>query len=717
MRLLEVLLQQCTYPEEYGGSWDDIDAPGVDEEVFKELRGDIPGVSGTGDVLIICSSVLKQNFIISLLPRLQHRGADGILTWNIVESALFALEAVSGSSEGGGMSSALAPIQGIGNGSSQTFLRQIQTRELLLSVLEFLTLSSDETIRKHPLLLNAGSGMIGAYASLLRLEALPLHTLGYEQSTDKIQEAAAAAAAAEAATNGSSVAKVAPALLRPALEYIGTALAEPLATKAAARAFRLICVDPIVSMQMCMLSAQTGGEAFSAFLVASVQAGGTQDDRTKIVEGATRIISQMVSSPHMRQSLSSRGTDAVAAAGEAALRFATPMLLKTLSTAVEAGSTTPPGSNSGPRCESIAEALGLLGTMLTFLDVPSATVNTHPSTVTQHGNSVATVHHIATPLITALMPILEALLRSSHFGQDDEVASGVFTVFGRAFKNLPTIMREHLTAMVQTIVEVFEKYHFPAALDCVFDSVNAFGGTAGSDVAFRSLLEHLTQQTVAYLHSVGHGPTEEPALVQSFFNMLKGYTIFSPVALLQGSYETVSLLFNVAVACVECVKERDSLRSVLLFLTAFVKLKGKAEIADAYNNVVFPLVVSEQGQRLTCALLGALAGGTAANVHDAIAECTTTILSTLTLEGSSPVQGWVASVLSENQKCRELDDAYRHRFLNAVTYFGSGRHVLPRAPGGTIPRNPKLKIVLLDFGKVCTGNKSVDDCQYDLRDS
>ena len=714
-QLLEVLLQQCTYPEDYEGDWDAIDTPGVDEFVFKELRGDVPGVSGTGDAFINCFTVLKHNFLMALVPRLQHRAAGGQLSWNTAESALYALQAVSGSSDiGGGVSVELAaPPQLLVGNVRDKLIQQQHIRELLLGVLEYVTYSGDDTLRRHPLLLNAGAGMIGAYASLLRLEAVPLHTLGYESTSREVQEAATAAAAAAAAASGSTEAKNAPALLMPALEYIGAAIAVPLATKMASRAFRLICVDSAASTQVCMLVARTGGEAFAAFLAASVAAGGTQEDREKIVEGATRVISQLVSNAQMRHSLSSTGKDPIAVAGEAILRFATPLLLDTLSSAAMAAG----GGGESPRSESVVEALGLVATMIKFLDMPSATVASSSGASGVEG-AAAPGGHVALPLLSALLPLLEALTRSPAYSDDDRVASGVFRVFGEAFKNLPTLMHQHLSPLVQTIVQAFEKHRWPAALDCVYDSVNAFGSTPGSEDAFLSLLGHLTQHTVAHLQSAGHSPAEEPVMVQSYFNMLKGYIIFCPLALLRSSTDTLAVLFGAAVACVECITERDSLRAVLLFVGALLKLKGKADkphLVDAYNHAIHPLVASEQGQRLLRGLLTALAGGAAASSQDAVAECATTLVMTLTLDAHPLVQGWVVSVLSENEKCRELDDGYRHRFLNALVAYSSGRFAMAEKASGQAPRNPRglLRMTLQDFGKVCTGEKSTHDCQYE----
>lgn len=88
-QLLEVLVNQCTFPSDFDGDWDNVSTCGVDEDVLSELRGGgllgagglsghgsssqatTSSSSGVGDVLSTCFHVLKSTYFVNLTSRLQ----------------------------------------------------------------------------------------------------------------------------------------------------------------------------------------------------------------------------------------------------------------------------------------------------------------------------------------------------------------------------------------------------------------------------------------------------------------------------------------------------------------------------------------------------------------------------------------------------------------------------------------------------------------------
>ena len=190
----------------------------------------------------------------------------------------------------------------------------------------------------------------------------------------------------------------------------------------------------------------------------------------------------------------------------------------------------------------------------------------------------------------------------------------------------------------------------------------------------------------------GAGPAEEPALVKSFFHVCRGYLVFCPRAILEdaedagpaassllgdaafgpdgvgvvvgggggGGHEVLDHLVGLAVACAECLTERDSLRACLGFLGNLFALRDArsapthraADAASAsaasgfggggsggdpceatgsgggrdgggfssFERCVLP-VAAARGERLVRGLLACLAGGVATTLRDPVIEC------------------------------------------------------------------------------------------------
>jgi len=308
--------------------------------------------------------------------------------------------------------------------------------------------------------------------------------------------------------------------------------------------------------------------------------------------------------------------------------------------------------------------------------------------------------HVAVPLVTSVWPLLQQMAQSATWGQDMEVVAASLKVFEKLLLALPDIVISHLQQLVEVLVGIFERQRWPCALECVSTVVEAFGGTQDSG-PFLDLLRHITSHTVAFVQS-GHPPTAEPELMAGFFTMAQRYCLFCPEALT--SSPELATIWDLAVACVECVDERYALAAVLRFISTLFSLRGKPHLAEAFQGTVVPLVLS-QGQRLVRAIFHALAVGCQSLVRNPLIECLYVVMSTVGMHADSPCPQWVFAALAEDMgpQVAPVSPEARQRVLSALVAFS-----LPDASS-----KRKCKMVIGDFAKVCNGEASEDDLVYE----
>ncbi|CAM9684349.1 unnamed protein product [Chrysoparadoxa australica] len=180
VKLLDVLLAQCQYPQNFS-SFDSYSEEHWDPEAFRELR---EGAQGVNDVHVVIYYLLRTHFFKHIMDRLKLHGAS----WQALEVSLLTVTMVSKEMKG------LLRTEGKGPDAEES-------RALLCSMLQELLVNP--MVSSTPLVLSAGCQFVGGFSQLL---------LNQGQ------------------------------MLVPALSYLKAGLRESDASMKAAKAMRNICV-------------------------------------------------------------------------------------------------------------------------------------------------------------------------------------------------------------------------------------------------------------------------------------------------------------------------------------------------------------------------------------------------------------------------------------------------------------------------------------------
>mmetsp|Transcript_41701 Transcript_41701/g.53789 ORF Transcript_41701/g.53789 Transcript_41701/m.53789 type:complete len:948 (+) Transcript_41701:100-2943(+) len=485
VKLLETLMQQCTYPPSFTGDWDDVGDVGVDEFVFKEIRGDASGVSGCGDVLASCYLQLQTQYFNFLAPKLSPSQGTNTLDWRLAEASLFCMTTIS---------KEVVRYLNSSNNPNQLSERIIFL-DLLFSLMMHLCSQGDSELHSHPMILRQGATLLGSFHSILRLEAEPIFMIGLENAKPAIQEAASLTAQS-LSTNQN----LAPPSLIPVLTYMNTALNCQISTSEAAKGIRNICAGN--KEQVALLIAQTGGSLLNNCLISSFTIGeGTHNDRLLLVEGFTRVVASMVSEPTVMSKLGdiNQSTAIHVAAGSAILTFCQPML-QILNKSLNQNNLHLPSSflNNGNNDNSIislggddigmlCDSFDLLGTVIQFLDVP-LTAST----------STSTIPHIASSLLEVLLPLLRSIVTcpSSSISSNEKIISYALKCYGKLLLNVTPLVSQELSFLIDYIVSCFNQHYWSCCLDCVSTTIEALGDAEPVRLSFHELLKHLITATV-----------------------------------------------------------------------------------------------------------------------------------------------------------------------------------------------------------------------------
>ena len=165
-------------------------------------------------------------------------------------------------------------------------------------------------------------------------------------------------------------------------------------------------------------------------------------------------------------------------------------------------------------------------------------------------------------------------------------------------------MAQQLPQLITIIVAAFDQRRSPCTLECVSVAVEVFGSDGADFVqSFSTLLSHLSSQSLVSLQQAGRGPTDDPDLIKGLFNMAQRYLLFCPLAFFAttanpaspgATVDSLSMLMDVATACVGCVMDREALRCVLQFLTALFRMR-QTHLAEHDLTRIQPQV-SRQGR-------------------------------------------------------------------------------------------------------------------------
>lgn len=311
--------------------------------------------------------------------------------------------------------------------------------------------------------------------------------------------------------------------------------------------------------------------------------------------------------------------------------------------------------------------------------------------------------HPLIDVVTLLWPILSCTASLSMCRRDAKILEQMLAIHEQLIKILPLHVAPQFSNLITFAVQAYEETRLPCTLAFVGTAVKVFvQHTDDSLKSFSQLLDYLTKSLCTYV-STDKAPHECAQLIKSFFDMAKSYLLFCPLALV--NCMEFRALFSLAVACLSgCVGERDSTRSVLNFFCQLLMTKSN-ETSNSQPQIMYPIekCFAEHGQSMIKLCVGGLAGSMPQMLWPSIAECMFSIV--FSFRHSSPEMAnltfsWISNALAdlETTNGEKLNEELQSRITTIL--FGLTKRGRKS--------KPMIKMLLIDFAKICKGDLSLD---------
>ena len=297
--------------------------------------------------------------------------------------------------------------------------------------------------------------------------------------------------------------------------------------------------------------------------------------------------------------------------------------------------------------------------------------------------------------VGVVMSFLERCSR--HARHYEIILTGVLRVQENLLKNLPELVVSFVPAVLKYVSETFAHTSHPSALEYFSSAVEILGPTTPIET-FAQLLDRVTEISFQVLSTGGN----HSSLITSFYELIQRFIIFCPRALLRQP-----VFSNILAGAVEAFKlsggEKDSSRAVLNFLS---KIFGWRElsIADEHKNILLSAAHFLDEQLI---------------IHGAVVlrMCFSTLLEGPQMLGPACVD-CIFAITNTAKSWPVPEDSSsniaRHwlvhvgSFYNRSSSFDSMTEVLLFLATKGEKSQPKIKMMLADFGKVYRGEEAED---------
>lgn len=235
------------------------------------------------------------------------------------------------------------------------------------------------------------------------------------------------------------------------------------------------------------------------------------------------------------------------------------------------------------------------------------------STVFQHtdirpeGWNAQSNPHPCVVLMNTLWPHLDALF--NKFAASEAVVEEICRCVKHAIKSSREHSRAFLTVVVPKLVHSFQAHPFCSYLDVASSIVNKLCGEADLQPSLAEMLLQLSMRACAKLNT-SEAFTEDPDLVDDYFELLKRVMSKAPALLLQPSCTAHLPAMTQCCALGIGIAHRDASRAVLSFLEAFLELglPSSGSLAPQFNPMIVQLL-GQYGAALIHELMKTLADG------------------------------------------------------------------------------------------------------------
>lgn len=338
--------------------------------------------------------------------------------------------------------------------------------------------------------------------------------------------------------------------------------------------------------------------------------------------------------------------------------------------------------------ESLAKCLQVLQVVIRFLDTASP----------------------ISDVIASVWPILDRT--AQRVPQYEFLLDPLLSIHEQLLRNASDFVAPYFEPTMKFVVQVFETYKHPSALEYVAGAVESFG--AANVDSFRNLLGHISLILFNYVSSEKR-PHECPDLIRAYFEMGKRYVLYSPAALV--SCQQFSTIVSMAVACLNsCHGEKESTRATLNFLTQLFGWRllrldqNVANSLEAASGAIDEQLAQHGGAITRSCILGLIGGPTM--LWPAFSDCLFAIIHVV-VSRSTPI----ASIDSPAEH-HQIDSAtIAHRWMFEAQHscdnfpteiYKQVVSVLTELARNGPKSKPKAKMLLTDFAKISKGEMTPD---------
>lgn len=381
-----------------------------------------------------------------------------------------------------------------------------------------------------------------------------------------------------------AVAVSAPPVFDAALNFAASSLSLPVGAAQAAKTVLSLC-----QVSGDVLAQRRYVEALVGALEAATSAGLAVAERARVMTGIVRVVAKMP----------------VADASAAVELIAAPMLNR-MGEAVEAMRAAPsPDVDRLGRQTWYAEAT-VLKVVLQFLEMKEADVD------------AAGGVHPAAELLGQAWPLMESAL--GFWAEDSGVAPAIVDVYSRAIVSFSSLVADGIAPVIDTLVNLYGAYHYPACLNCFCAVVEAVGRVEDYHESLAALLSAVSLATFALVPN-DDAVLEHADILGQFFVTCHRFVMFCPAAIVPAAElgdmmqlacrtiqvpkrETVTLACRFLHTLLDTAASRGPrIRPHLASLDAVL-----GDVGPALANVVVSCLVSDGDEYLVTYIAGVLYG-------------------------------------------------------------------------------------------------------------
>ncbi len=618
--LLQTLLNQCAYPADYNGRWDE---SADDEDDFSDFRLN----NGLSEVVLVCGYALDSSFFDELYAKISacttlNGETLELVDWRRLEAALHVLHS-----------------------AMEAVVAQVKSEASHLHALDFL-------MRTVTLILSPQmQGACCAHAELLNTLCVVLGSLTFVLTAS--QKDSDLPGYAEKLRMGE--------MFIPTLSFLFGALPNRLSCENAAKAINRLCAHGQASLTqinavdsaplICVLVDATVSVLEKSLDDLPILTGDDEEDAMVrslllVIEGVVRTLvsdgfGQTQALPVVVASIGKFGVQ----------------IQRCLVAELQR-------REDGVSHRRAVKLLRYAGQVIRYADMPADDEGSH----------------ILSGFLTSLWPCLQQLEADYFFSGSTDIVSRLMDLYGHALMSSGTLILSEVPNISATIVRVFQQQKAGAtsAMQCATAVVEALAGTATPDT--NSILTHLLQQVVQALsehiaavaakNAVDLKGSYDPDCIEKSFRFLDAYMVNCPQILADSA--ALPDLGQLCLVCMGVCNEKAPLRMIMqvvqhLFYPSFQRIT-----LAQHGKILQAAVV--HGYALTFQLMSFVAGvqGAASDLRPNVLETLYNVISGCHPDYTHDCRMWVQRAMHEIWPFGKLNDAEKAFVLEKLFMLAGG---------------------------------------------